>query len=142
MMIDGVMNGVLTHKDGTKEKVCRHNLIVAGGFDFICDAMGASTRPDNMAYIAVGKGTDAVDAEQTSLGSEITRQKASYEHTEGTKIFTLRAKFAEGVGTGALTEAGVFNAASGGTMLDRVTFAVVNKGADDTFEATFQFTLS
>ena len=142
MKIDGVMKGVITHADGSKEEITRHNLIVAGGFDFICAAMGSTVRPSNMAYIAVGEGKEDTSPEQTALLSEINRQKAEYEHSPGTKTFTLRAKFTEGIGTGALTEAGVFNAASGGTMLDRVTFAVVNKGADDTFEATFQFTLS
>ena len=142
MKIDGVMKGVLTHADGSKTEIIRHNLIVAGGFDFICEAMGSANRPDNMAYIAVGEGTDEASAGQTTLSKEINRQQAEYDHTAGTKMFTLKAKFSEGIGTGALTEAGGFNARSGGTMLDRVTFAVVNKGADDTFEATFQFTLS
>jgi hypothetical protein len=41
-----------------------------------------------------------------------------------------------------LTEAGVFNAASGGTMFDRVVFPVVNKGADDSLTAVFTFTMS
>jgi hypothetical protein len=47
-----------------------------------------------------------------------------------------------GDSTGALTEAGVFNAATGGIMLDRVVFPVVNKGADDSLTAVFTFTMS
>ena len=44
--------------------------------------------------------------------------------------------------TGALTEAGVFNAASAGAMFDRVVFPVVNKGVDDSLTAVFTFTMS
>lgn len=46
------------------------------------------------------------------------------------------ATFAAGTGTGALTEAGIFNASSAGTMLNRVVFATVNKGASDTLIVT------
>ena len=57
-------------------------------------------------------------------------------------MFTFTTKFNAGEATGAITEAGICNAATGGTFLDRVTFDVINKGADDTYESHFQFTLS
>ena len=41
-----------------------------------------------------------------------------------------------------LTEAGIFNAASGGTMLCRTVFAVVNKQADDTMTVTWTVTIA
>ena len=44
--------------------------------------------------------------------------------------------------TGAVTEAGIFNAASGGTMLCRTVFSVVNKGADDSLSVTWTITLT
>ncbi len=132
----------LCKADGTIEHTEQDNLIVNGGFDFICDVIGKDTQPGDMTHIAVGTGTTAVAATQTALVTEISRQAATYAHTAGTKVFTMTATFAAGVGTGAITEAGVFNAASAGTMLDRVVFAVINKGADDTLTCTFQFTLS
>ena len=142
MRIDGVGTFVLTHKDGSVERFLKHNLIVTGGFDFICDVMGNAEQPTNMAFIGVGEGTDEAVASETSLQKELARSTAVYAHAEGTKTFTLTAEFPEGVATGAITEAGVFNADKGGIMLDRVTFAVINKGEDDRFTATFQFTLS
>ena len=132
----------LKHADGTVEHFEKDNLIVNGGFDFICNAIGATSQPTEMNYIAVGTGTTAAATTQTALVTELTRAAATYAHTAGTKVFTLTATFAAGVATGAITEAGVLNAASAGTMLDRVVFAVINKGADDTLTATFQFTLS
>ena len=82
------------------------------------------------------------DVPVTTLPAELARKAANYQHTAGTKIFTLTTTFNPGEATGAITEAGVCNASSGGTFIDRVTFAVVNKAADDTVTMNFQFTLS
>jgi hypothetical protein len=55
---------------------------------------------------------------------------------------TYVATFSAGTGTGAVVEAGIFNAASAGTMLCRTVFAVVNKGVDDAMTITWQITVS
>lgn len=129
--------------DGSVETRRKDNLILNGGFDFVADAIGkATSRPNVMSHIAVGTGTTAVAATQTALVTELARKAANYQHTAGTKIFTLTTTFNPGEATGAITEAGVCNASSGGTFIDRVTFAVVNKAADDTVTMNFQFTLS
>ena len=57
-------------------------------------------------------------------------------------VVTYICAFSAGEGTGALTEAGVFNAASSGTMLCRTEFAVVNKGAADSMTITWTVTVS
>ena len=128
---------------GEVEVVHKDNIIVNGGFDFVADAIGNSgSRPGVMGWIAVGTGTTAAASTQTALVTEIKRNASTYAHTAGTKVFTFTASYAAGDATGALTEAGVFNAASGGTMFDRVVFPVVNKGADDSLTAVFTFTMS
>lgn len=134
---------ILRKANGEVEVVHRDNLIVTVGFDFICDCIGKSaSRPNVVSHIAVGTGTTAAAAGQTALVTELARVAATYAHAAGTKVFTMTASFAAGVATGAITEAGVLNAASAGTMLDRVVFPVINKGADDTLDAIFTFTLS
>ena len=52
------------------------------------------------------------------------------------------AGFGLGVGTGAITEAGIFNAASSGTMLCRTVFSVINKGILDSMVITWTITIS
>ena len=52
------------------------------------------------------------------------------------------AQGAAGTGTGAVVEAGVLNASSGGTLLCRTVFAVVNKGAADTLKITWTVTVA
>ena len=141
--LKGSLELTLKKANGDVEVRRKDNIIVNAGFDFISDAIGRATgRPAVMSHIAVGTGTTAPAASQTALVTEISRLAATYAHTAGTKVFTFTATFAAGVATGAITEAGVFNASSAGTMLDRVTFAVVNKGSDDTLTATFTFTMS
>lgn len=102
----------------------------------------SSGRPGVMSHIAIGTGTTAAAVGQSALIAQIAIKSATYSHSSGTKTFTLTATFSPGVGTGAITEAGVFNAASGGIMLDRVVFAVINKSSADTLNVTFTFTLS
>jgi hypothetical protein len=57
-------------------------------------------------------------------------------------IVTYTATFPAGTGTGALTEAGVFNDSSAGDMLCRTTFSVVNKAAADSMIITWAITIS
>ena len=143
MKIHGSYTGVLRHPDGSVEVRRKDNLILDVGFDFIADSIGNGTsRPNVMAYTAVGTGTTATAADQTGLATELARKAATYAHTAGTKVFTFSTIFSAGEATGAITEAGICNAASSGTFLDRVTFAVINKGAEDIYESNFQFTLS
>lgn len=143
LKMKGTMDAVLFKEDGSVETRYKDNIIVNVGFDFIADAIGkAASRPGVMSHIAVGAGTVASDPVDSALGAELARAAATYSHTAGTKVFTFTATFAAGVGTGAITEAGVLNAAASGILLDRVVFAVINKGAADTLQVTFTFTMS
>lgn len=143
MKLHGAITLMLTKANGDVETVHKDNIIVDVGFDFIADAIGkAASRPGVMGFIALGTGTAAAAAGQTALATELDRNAATYAHTAGTKAFSFTANFPAGDATGAITEAGVFNAASAGTMLDRVVFPVVNKGADDSLTAVFTFTMS
>lgn len=143
MKLHGAITLMLKKANGDVETVHKDNIIVNVGFDFIADAIGKSaSRPGVMGWIALGTGTTAAAAGQTALVTELDRNAATYAHTAGTKTFTFTADFAAGDATGAITEAGVFNASSSGIMLDRVVFPVVNKGADDSLTAVFTFTMS
>lgn len=143
LKLKGTFIATLKHADGTVEARRKDNLILNVGFDFIADAIGNSaSRPNVMGYTALGTGTTTTASTQTALTTELYRKAATYAHTSGTKVFTFTTYFAAGEGTGAITEAGICNASSDGTFLDRVTFAVINKASDDELTTTFQFTLS
>jgi hypothetical protein len=55
---------------------------------------------------------------------------------------TVMSHMAIGTGTGAITEAGILNGSSTGTLLCRTTFPVVNKASSDSIAITWVITVS
>ena len=80
-----------------------------------------------MSHMALGSGTTAAAAGDTDLGSILGSREALDSTTVSTNTITYVASFEAGDGTGAVTEAGIFNASTGGTMLCRVVFSEINK---------------
>lgn len=115
------------------------NLVVTAGKNFIASRMTGTTTA--MSHMAIGSSSTAAAAGDTGLGAELGRVALSSSSTTGA-VTTYSATFPAGTGTGAVVEAGIFNASSSGTMLCRTTFAVVNKGANDTLTITWQITIS
>lgn len=115
------------------------NLVVTVGKQFIASRMVGT--PTAMSHMAIGSNSTAAAAANTALGAELGRVALASSNASGV-IATYTATFPAGTGTGAVTEAGIFNAASAGTMLCRTVFAVVNKGADDAMSITWQITVS
>lgn len=117
------------------------NLIVNDGLEFICSRM-AGTSANVMSHMALGSGTTAPAAGDTDLGSILGSREALDSSTPSSNTIAYVASFEAGEGTGAVTEAGIFNAATGGDMLCRTVFSVVNKEADDTMSVTWTITLT
>jgi hypothetical protein len=93
-----------------------------------------------MSHMAVGTGTTAAAVGNTALVTELDRNALS-STTVSTNTVQYSGTWAAGDGTGALTEAGIFNASSAGTMLARTVFSVVNKGASDQVTITWTITV-
>ena len=125
-----------------KEKREINNLVVTAGKNFIASRMtGAASAV--MSHMAVGTGTKAPAAANTTLGAEIAGSRVALTTaTTAANVVSYATTFNPGVGTGAVTEAGIFNDASAGTMLARTTFAVVNKGAADTLTINWTVTVN
>jgi hypothetical protein len=137
----GKLNVVLKDAEGNiKQAFEVPNLVVTSGLAFIASRM-KDTTDTAMSHMAIGTGTTAAAAGNTALGAEVARV-ALTSTTVTANAIAYVASFAAGTGTGAITEAGIFNASSVGTMLCRTVFAVVNKGASDTLQITWTVTLS
>ena len=133
---------VLKDKNGNvKEKREIKNLIVSTGLTFICSRM-AGTSANVMSHMALGSGTTAAAAGDTDLGSILGSREALDSSTASSNTIAYVSSFEAGEGTGAVTEAGIFNAATSGDMLCRTVFSVVNKEADDTMSVTWTITLT
>lgn len=129
-------------EDGTlKDSREIHNLVVTAGKNHIADQLSSSPGQSAMSHMAIGTGTTAAAAGDTALGTEIDRN-ALTSRTDATNVVTYVGDWAAGDGTNsAIAEAGIFNAASSGTMLARAVFTAINKGASDTLKITWTVTI-
>jgi hypothetical protein len=119
------------------------NLVVTAGKGFVASRM-IGTSAGVMSHMEVGTGTTDPVAGDTALQSAVSSSRTAFTSSASVSgaVVTYVTTFAAGTGTGALTEAGIFNASSGGTMLCRTEFSVVNKGASDSMTITWTVTVS
>jgi len=116
------------------------NLVVTAGKGYVASRMKDATATA-MSHMAIGSGSTAAAASDTALGNQLGRV-ALTSTAVSNAVVTYTATFGAGTGTGAVTEAGILNASSGGTMLCRTVFSVVNKGASDSMTITWTVTVS
>ena len=116
------------------------NIVVTAGKGYVASRMKDATATA-MSHMAIGSGSTAAAASDTALGNQLGRV-ALTSTTVSNAVVTYVASFPAGTGTGAVTEAAILNASSGGTMLCRTVFSVVNKGAQDSMTVTWTVTVS
>lgn len=126
----------LCHEDGTVERWEVDNLVTTAGKNGIADQILAAPSLAKPTHMALGTGTPSA----TALGTEADRNALTGKTRSGA-VVTYTCTWAAGDGTGALTEAGIFDAASAGNMWQSATFAVKNKGASDSLNATWTLTI-
>jgi hypothetical protein len=142
---NGLVSFLLVDQFGNIKQKEEHNLVVTTGLSYLISRAKDATATA-MSHIAVGTGTTVAATTQSVLVGEVARV-ALTSTTQVTTTVTgdaiqYVATFPAGSGTSALTEAGIFNAASGGTMMARTVFAVINKGALDTLTITWKITIA
>jgi hypothetical protein len=142
----GIVEVLLLDADGNiKEHRQFSNKVVNSGLAYIASRMKDATAT-TMSHMAVGSGSATEAAADTALGTQLARvslDSTSLVTTTATNdAVQYVATFAAGTGTGAITEAGIFNASSAGTMLCRTVFSVINKGALDTLVITWKVTVA
>jgi hypothetical protein len=123
-----------------KQRELLHNLIPTIGKEGIADNLLAAPTLGKPTHMAIGTGTEEAKAGDTKLKTELDRN-ALAEKTRSGKVVTMKAEWAAGDGTGAITEAGLLSASSEGTLFARAVFSVVNKGAEDTLTITWTVTV-
>lgn len=91
------------------------------------------------SHMAIGTDSTAEDASDTSLVTEAGRVTLTSKDVSANTVQYI-GDFPAGTGTGSIVEAGIFNASSAGTMLNRTTFSTVNKTASDALKITWDVT--
>lgn len=120
------------------------NLVVTVGTNYIASRMVGTTSAV-MSHMAIGTNSTAAAAANTTLGTEVARVSlTSSTNAANSNQVIYVATFGAGIPNAANTavvEAGLFNAATGGTMLARTVFPVVNKASADSITITWTVTI-
>lgn len=117
------------------------NLVVQTGREIIASRLSDETltKPSHMAIGS--NSTLEPNLSQTTLGAEMARVTLkSTKRTNNTILY--EAEFPPTVGTGEVVEAGIFNASSNGSMLNRTTFPIVTKEDADTLTIKWNLTIN
>ena len=142
----GDLNLQLYGPDGQlKEEREEHNMVVTAGLGHITSRL-IGTASAVMGWMEVGTDATAAATAQTALVAAVAASRTALTGSAGTQQTTTLTNdtvqfvctFPAGVGDGALVEAGVFNNSTGGTMLCRTVFSVINKGALDSLTITWK----
>jgi hypothetical protein len=139
--LTGELRITVTNPEGnvTHETVVP-NLVVTAGKGYIASRMKDATATA-MSHMAIGTDNTAAAVGNTALGTEAGRVALTSTTVTANSVAYV-ATFPAGTGTGAITEAGILNASSSGTMLCRTVFSVINKGAADTLGITWTVTVN
>jgi hypothetical protein len=137
--------GIPMHFQGTlrdefgniKQVVHVYNTFTTAGKNGLADQMLASPTLGKPTHMAVGTSTGGT----TGLTTENDRNALTSKTRSGA-VVTMVGDWAAGDATASLTEAGVFDASSTGNMWLYTSFGVVTKGASDTFQISWTFTVS
>ena len=118
----------VTESGRVVQTIRKHNLVVLDGRDLICSRLVGSTA-GALDYLAAGTGSTAVASGDSALGTEVYRDQIT-KTTLYAGQGKLQAKHYIGTtyaNGNTITEAGLFNASSGGTMAARVVHDAITK---------------
>lgn len=135
-----VTGAVVIRKNGEIVKEIPNTIVTTGKNDIASLITGSGAA---MTHMGVGTGTTGVVAGDTALETQVDRNAlVTSGGVASTNTVEFESVWNAGDGTGALTEAGLFSASTGGTMLARTVFSVVNKSASDILTITWTVTVS
>lgn len=143
---NGIFNLIARNPDGKIRDVrIVHNLITTTGKAGLASRIGGSGAEAAFTYLAVGVGTTAAAVGNTTLETEITDSGLARVNATASRVTTsvtndtaqLVTTFTV-TGTKAVTEAGILNASSVGTLLCRQVFTAVNVVNGDSLQLTYK----
>lgn len=121
------------------------NLVTSAGKAGAASRINGSGGEAAFVYIAVGTGTNAAAAGDTALQTELATSGLSRVSATASRVTTsvtndtaqLQTTFTV-TGTQAVTESGILNAASTGTLLARQVFSAINVVNGDSLQVTWK----
>ena len=116
-----------------------HNTVTTLGKYCCADQVLASPSIAKPGWMELGTGSPAA----TILGAYIAGSRTALDSkTRSNAVVTMICTFGAGVGTGAITEAGIFNVVTQNTtdLIVSASFSVINKAAGDSLVVTWTLT--
>ena len=145
LKVKGLISLKVTDKDGNlkDERLIKNTITNAGLAQIALLAGDASAVP--FTYLALGTGTTAANIADTALQTETSASGLARAAATVSRVTTtvtndtlqLLKAFTSGASV-AVTECGMFNAASSGTILGRQVFAAVNVVSGDILTITYK----
>lgn len=144
---NGLQKEGITGKFANGKKI--KNLVTNTGLAGVASRINGSGGEAAFTYIAVGTGATAASTADTTLQTESSTSGLSRANSTATRVTTtVTNDTAQDVvtftvtGTVAVTESGVLNAASVGTLLCRQVFSAINVVNGDSLQITWQIKAS
>ena len=110
------------------------NLVVTSGKEWVAKRMAG--QDSNMTHMAIGTGTTVAAPAQTALVTELERNAMTVSGgTVSTNTIEYAATYAAGDGTGAITEAGIFDTV--GSKVDDIAVSAGGTGYTSAPTVTF-----
>jgi hypothetical protein len=142
----GILSPFLGHWSKTAKVA---NIMTAAGLALVAGRINGSGSPAAATYIAVGTGVTAANIADTALGTELAVSGMSRAAGSVSLVTTTQTNDTAQItvtytvtGSAAVTESGVFNAASGVTLLCRQVFSAINVANGDSLQITWKIKAS
>lgn len=131
--------------------VVSRKVVTTVGAEFLVDAFQNTTEIENFKFHGIGTGGAAEAVGNTALTTELTTEynpnstRATGTQTEnGSTVYRTVGTNTLDSGTPAITEHGIFSAASAGTLWDRSLFSAINLNGTngDGLQTTYDLTIT
>ena len=127
-----------------KQEVRTPNIVTDLGRSHLANQLSLVAIASPISYIAIGSGSGQVVSDQeldNELGRGVISSVSQGTGDEAHKVIYV-AEVEQNVGTGTITEAGLFNASTGGTMVCYKEFTAIEKTITDSLVITWKIAIN
>jgi len=141
----GRTSAVLIKKDGTRVNygILGRRVVTTAFVSFVVDQLQTETSVfGDFKFHDSGVGTTAENAGDTIIETTDGESRATGTQTEASATVYKSVGTIAYTTSKAITEHGLFNDATAGTLMDRTVFSAINVVSGDSVEFTYQLTVS
>jgi len=129
--------------DGTRTPygLVSTKVVTTAFVNYLVTCLNSAAASNLFRHHATGTGTTAEAIGQTTLVTEVATRTSGTQTVGASNNIYRTVGLITYAGAFAITEHGIFSAASAGVMADRSVFAAINVIATDSIEFTYELTL-